>query len=168
MRTKNKSEFMEDHTREMQELKDSITPEERDRLKTITETLLILAQSMSSNDQDSIKHNYGSILQEQEEGRLNSKKIAEGKSIIWQKISSAYPALLLATTDKLSPNIEMYLSKKNINLKNLPEELLENSAEFLKQQLTVNPQDNKFRLPIWIEKIRNTQNTIKPLLDYTI
>lgn len=142
----------------------ALTKETRKALNSTQPILERLNKSLTQKDEGTIKFIYSRLLDEQNSEIKNKALINQLKNDLMGACVPFYTELSQTLHEDLPPQVAEFFKAWQIDLNKLADELLHDITEFNKDQLPAKPEENKFRLSIWIEKVNNSNRLLKKLL----
>lgn len=134
----------------------------QEKLIALKGLLTELYDSLSKKDGE-INSIYTEIIKLQKLGKRNQLYLGLKKNeLITACVQHRTP--LLQAASALPSEIQNYFKRDNINLLNLPNQLLIDVGSLKDQELTENPTENRFRISVWMNEISVIINVINTLL----
>jgi hypothetical protein len=136
--------------------------ESKEKLTFVKNLLTSLLESLNKGGR--INSIYSEIAKEQTHAHPNQLIIKEKKlALITACIEYKTPLLHAAST--LPPEIKKYFNSNDADLITLSEKLIEDVGNLYDQDLTKNPEENAFRVSVWLDKISVTLAVINTILE---
>lgn len=154
------------------EAKKEITNEVYLQLVNIDVILTSLLLSLTNQSPNSIREVHLALISEQESMRLrkqspNPNLIEQLKQELMTVTVPQYTTMLSEFSIDLPSKITTFLAQGDINLKQLPDELLQNVGDYIAQDLANQPNldKNKFKWAYWLDKVKIIKETLRHLLE---
>lgn len=133
----------------------------KEKLTILNDLLNSLFQSLNKGGE--INSIYSVIAKEQAHAHPNKSLLKDKRlELITACIKFRTPLLFAASA--LPPEIKDHFKRKKVDLMNLSEQLITDVGNLYDQNLTKNPEENIFRISVWMDKISTTLNEINTLL----